>query len=75
MLGMSTASELSTALSGLGNFTFHIDNRVAEGNVSLPNLQECQRASLDTLVLISDLSLYPLGYDSDEHKSLPLPKI
>ncbi|KAI6105607.1 hypothetical protein F5141DRAFT_1124888, partial [Pisolithus sp. B1] len=75
MLGMSTASELSTASSGLGNFTFHIDNGVAEGNVSSPNLQERQRASLDTLVLISDLSSYPLGYDSDEHKSLPLPKI
>ncbi|KAI6119371.1 hypothetical protein EDD16DRAFT_1581799, partial [Pisolithus croceorrhizus] len=75
-LGMSTASELSTASSGLGNFTFHVDNRVAESNVPSPNLQERQRASLDTLVLISHLSSHSLGYDRDEHENLPpLPKI
>ncbi|KAI6119368.1 hypothetical protein EDD16DRAFT_1581768, partial [Pisolithus croceorrhizus] len=75
-LGMSTASELSTASSGLGNFTFHIDNGVAESNVPSSNLQERQRASLDTFVLMSDLSSYPLSYDGDEHENLPpLPKI
>lgn len=75
MLGMSTASELSTASSGLGNFTFHIDQGVGESNLPSPNLQERQRASLDTLALMSDLSSYPLSYDGDEHGNLPpLPK-
>ncbi|KAI6047207.1 hypothetical protein EDC04DRAFT_2949419 [Pisolithus marmoratus] len=75
MLGMSTASELSTASSGLGNFPFQIDHGGAEGSAPSSNLQGRQRASLDTLALMSDLSSYPLGYDRDEHDSLPpLPK-
>ncbi|KAI6151945.1 hypothetical protein BKA82DRAFT_4105195 [Pisolithus tinctorius] len=75
MLGMSTASELSTASSGLGNFPFQIDHGGTEGSMPSSNLQGRQRASLDTLALMSDLSSYPLGYDRDEHESLPpLPK-
>ncbi|KAL4081845.1 hypothetical protein V8B97DRAFT_1913769 [Scleroderma yunnanense] len=74
-LGMSTASQLSTASSGLGNFPFQIDHGGTEGSLPSSILQGRQRASLDTLALMSDLSSYPLGYDRDEHDSLPpLPK-
>jgi len=74
-LGMSTASQLSTASSGLGNFPFQIDHGGTEGSLPPSLLQGRHRASLDTLVLMSDLSSYPLGYDRDEHGSLPpLPK-
>ena len=74
-LGMSTASQLSTASSGLGNFPFQIDHGGTEGSLPPSLLQGRQRASLDTLALMSDLSSYPLGYDRDEHGSLPpLPK-
>ncbi|KAG6336607.1 hypothetical protein ID866_2483 [Astraeus odoratus] len=74
-LGMSTASQLSTASSGLGNFPFQIDHGGTEGSMPSSTLQGRQRASLDTLALMNDLSSYPLGYDRDEHGSLPpLPK-
>ncbi|KAI9574478.1 hypothetical protein HD554DRAFT_2047304 [Boletus coccyginus] len=75
ILGMSTGSQLSTASSGLGNFPFQIDHGGTEMTQSLSPPQERQRASLDTLALMSDLSTYPLGYDRDDHESLPpLPK-
>ncbi|KIJ20080.1 hypothetical protein PAXINDRAFT_166233 [Paxillus involutus ATCC 200175] len=75
MLGMSTASQLSTASSGLGNFPFQIDHGGAESTQPPSVFQGRQRASLDTLALMSDLSSYPLGYDRDDHGSLPsLPK-
>lgn len=75
ILGMSTGSQLSTASSGLGNFPFQIDHGGME-TIHPPSApQERQRASLDTLALMSDLSSYPLGYDRDDHESLPpLPK-
>ncbi|KAJ7744458.1 hypothetical protein DFH07DRAFT_1063353 [Mycena maculata] len=64
-LGMSTASQFSTASSGLGSFPFQIDS----GNSSESNPPTAfngrQRASLDTLALTSDLSSYPLGFDRD----------
>lgn len=75
ILGMSTGSQLSTASSGLGNFPFHIDHGGTEPVHPLSALQERQRASLDTLALMTDLSSYPLGYDRDDHANLPpLPK-
>ena len=75
ILGMSTGSQLSTASSGLGNFPFQIDHGGTETIQPPSALQERQRASLDTLALMSDLSTYPLGYDRDDHESLPpLPK-
>ncbi|KIJ70499.1 hypothetical protein HYDPIDRAFT_172302 [Hydnomerulius pinastri MD-312] len=78
MLGMSTASQLSTASSGLGNFPFQIDHGTSETSQppsAFPQGQGRQRASLDTLALMSDLSSYPLGYDRDERESYPpLPK-
>lgn len=75
ILGMSTGSQLSTASSGLGNFPFQIDHGGTEA-AHLPSASQIhQRASLDTLALMSDLSSYPLGYDRDEHDSFPpLPK-
>ena len=66
ILGMSTGSQLSTASSGLGNFPFQIDNGPTEGTHSSSPFQGRQRASLDTLALMSDLSSYPLGYDRDD---------
>ncbi|KAJ7095357.1 hypothetical protein B0H15DRAFT_829187 [Mycena belliarum] len=70
-LGMSTASQFSTASSGLGSFPFQIDS----GNSSELNPPTAfngrQRASLDTLALTSDLSSYPLGFDRDS--AIPLP--
>ncbi|KAH0840119.1 hypothetical protein J3R83DRAFT_1095 [Lanmaoa asiatica] len=75
MLGMSTGSQLSTASSGLGNFPFQIDHGGTEAIHPPSTSQPRQRASLDTLALMSDLSSYPLGYDRDDHDSLPaLPK-
>ncbi|KAJ6539328.1 hypothetical protein B0H19DRAFT_1382017 [Mycena capillaripes] len=75
-LGMSTASQFSTASSGLGSFPFQIDS----GNSSDANpptafsgiVNGRQRASLDTLALTSDLSSYPLGFDRDS-VAVPLP--
>ncbi|KAJ7498950.1 hypothetical protein FB451DRAFT_1548693 [Mycena latifolia] len=74
-LGLSTASQFSTASSGLGSFPFQIDS----GNGSELNpptafngiVNGRQRASLDTLALTSDLSSYPLGFDRDS--AVPLP--
>jgi len=66
VLGMSTGSQLSTASSGLGNFPFQIDSGATEGIHPPSTLQGRQRASLDTLALMSDLSSYPLGYDRDD---------
>ncbi|KAG6378917.1 hypothetical protein JVT61DRAFT_13202 [Boletus reticuloceps] len=71
ILGMSTGSQLSTASSGLGNFPFQIDHGGTE--TTHPPSALRQRASLDTLALMSDLSSYPLGYDRDDHESLPPP--
>lgn len=74
-LGMSTGSQLSTASSGLGNFPFQIDHGGTEGTHAPSASQGRQRASLDTLALMSDLSSYPLGYDRDDHDAIPaLPK-
>lgn len=67
-LGLSTASQFSTASSGLGSFHFQIDS--GEGGGAPPSAfggggGGRQRASLDTLALTSDLSSYPLGFDRD----------
>jgi len=75
-LGMSTASQFSTASSGLGSFPFQIDS--GNGSESNPPtafsgiVNGRQRASLDTLALTSDLSSYPLGFDRDS-VAAPLP--
>ncbi|KAG9317658.1 hypothetical protein JVU11DRAFT_1869 [Chiua virens] len=75
ILGMSTGSNLSTASSGLGNFPFQIDHGGTEASQTPPSTsQGRQRASLDTLALMSDLTSYPLGYDRDDHGVPPLPK-
>jgi hypothetical protein len=65
MLGMSTASQMSTASTGLGSFPFQIDNGSDRPDSTLqpPVPFNRQRASLDTLALTSDLSSYPLGFD------------
>ncbi|KAI4518828.1 hypothetical protein K525DRAFT_287907 [Schizophyllum commune Loenen D] len=73
MLGMSTASQLSTASSGLGSFPFQIDNGPGSDDSHAANppssyppaYGERHRASLDTLAITSDLSSYPLGFDRD----------
>lgn len=71
LLGLSTASQLSTASSGLGSFPFQIESghstdvrasAAVDGGVR-------QRASLDTLALTNDLSSYPLGFDQDARDS------
>ncbi|KAJ7129713.1 hypothetical protein C8R44DRAFT_615109 [Mycena epipterygia] len=75
-LGLSTASQFSTASSGLGSFPFQIDS--GNGTDSNPPtafngiVNGRQRASLDTLALTSDLSSYPLGFDRDS-VAMPLP--
>ncbi|KAJ3547654.1 hypothetical protein NMY22_g1566 [Coprinellus aureogranulatus] len=73
MLGMSTASQLSTASTGLGSFPFQIDSGSDRPDSTLqpPVPFNRQRASLDTLALTSDLSSYPLGFDRD---SVPPPR-
>lgn len=72
-LGMSTASQMSTASTGLGSFPFQIDSGSDRPDSTLqpPVPFNRQRASLDTLALTSDLSSYPLGFDRD---SLPPPR-
>lgn len=76
-LGMSTGSQMSTASSGLGSFTFHIDTgssmpqRDSNAPTSFPTGAGRQRASLDTLALTSDLSSYPLAHDQSVP---PMPK-
>lgn len=83
MLGMSTASQSSTASNGLGSFPFQIDDGSGappssfNGNFSQShgssNVNGRQRASLDTLALTSDLSSYPLGFDNSNNQP-PLPR-
>lgn len=68
-LGLSTASQVSTASSGLGPFPFQIDSGGNDGSTPPSAFQGRQRASLDTLALMSDLSSYPLSYDRDERES------
>ena len=67
MLGLSTASQLSTSSSGLGSFPFQIDSGSGIEGVGVPPsaFNGRQRASLDTLALTSDLSSYPLGFDRE----------
>ncbi|KAG6916094.1 hypothetical protein DXG01_008421 [Tephrocybe rancida] len=70
-LGMSTASQMSTASSGLGSFPFQIET--GDGPAPPPSsFNNRQRASLDTLALTSDLSSYPLGFDRDSVQ-VPMP--
>ena len=64
LLGMSTASQLSTASSGLGSFPFQIGSDPA--TFETPPGYNRRRASLDTLALTSDLSSYPLNFDHDQ---------
>ncbi|KAG2156036.1 hypothetical protein DEU56DRAFT_897127 [Suillus clintonianus] len=68
-LGLSTVSQVSTASSGLGPFPFQIDSGSSDGITPPSAFQGRQRASLDTLALMSDLSSYPLSYDRDERES------
>ncbi|KAF8076357.1 hypothetical protein FPV67DRAFT_1406949 [Lyophyllum atratum] len=71
-LGLSTASQFSTASSGLGSFPFQIDS--GDGPAPPPpSFHNRQRASLDTLALTSDLSSYPLGFDR-ESVQVPMPQ-
>ncbi|KAJ7276377.1 hypothetical protein B0H12DRAFT_1318825 [Mycena haematopus] len=73
-LGMSTASQFSTASSGLGSFPFQIDSGNSTDSMNPPvPFNGRQRASLDTLALTSDLSSYPLGFDRDS-VAIPLPQ-
>jgi len=75
-LGMSTASQFSTASSGLGSFPFQIDsgNNTDSMSINPPvPFNGRQRASLDTLALTSDLSSYPLGFDRDS-VAIPIPQ-
>jgi len=68
-LGLSTVSQVSTASSGLGPFPFQIDSGGNDGCTPSSAFQGRQRASLDTLALMSDLSSYPLSFDPDERES------
>lgn len=74
-LGLSTASQFSTASSGLGSFPFQIDSGTSTDNGSAPPsaFNGRQRASLDTLALTSDLSSYPLGFDRDSVQGTQAP--
>ncbi|KAF6762637.1 hypothetical protein DFP72DRAFT_876437 [Ephemerocybe angulata] len=72
-LGMSTASQLSTASTGLGSFPFQIDSGSDRPESLQPPVPfNRTRASLDTLALTSDLSSYPLGFDRDS--TVPPPR-
>jgi protein OPY2 len=74
MLGLSTASQLSTASSGLGSFPFQIDSGSGIDGAGAPSaFNGRQRASLDTLALTSDLSSYPLGFDRESVEVPPKP--
>lgn len=68
-LGLSTVSQVSTASSGLGPFPFQIDSGGTDGSTPPSASQGRQRASLDTLALMNDLTSYPLSYDRDERES------
>ncbi|KAF7355300.1 Opy2 domain-containing protein [Mycena sanguinolenta] len=72
-LGMSTASQFSTASSGLGSFPFQIDSGNSTDSTPPVPFNGRQRASLDTLALTSDLSSYPLGFDRDS-VAIPVPQ-
>ncbi|KAF7789445.1 hypothetical protein EIP86_000390 [Pleurotus ostreatoroseus] len=77
-LGMSTASQSSTASNGLGQFPFQIDSGngpvAADASGSPPSsFLGRQRASLDTLALTADLSSYPLGFDKAAMENYPGP--
>ncbi|KAF5393834.1 hypothetical protein D9757_000031 [Collybiopsis confluens] len=71
-LGLSTASQLSTASTGLGSFPFHIDTGNSTDSPAASAFNGRQRASLDTLAITSDLSSFPLGFDRDS-VTVPLP--
>lgn len=72
MLGLSTASQLSTSSSGLGSFPFQIDSGSGIEGAGAPSaFNGRQRASLDTLALTSDLSSYPLGFDRESVQVSP----
>ncbi|TFK28762.1 hypothetical protein FA15DRAFT_664812 [Coprinopsis marcescibilis] len=63
-LALSTASQFSTASTGLGSFTFQIDD-APEIPPNPTFLGRRQRASLNTLALTNELSSYPLGFDRE----------
>ncbi|KAK7696160.1 hypothetical protein QCA50_000811 [Cerrena zonata] len=76
VLGLSTASQSSTASNGLGSFPFQIDTGVTTDSASSTTPSSYassgrQRASLDTLALTSDLSSYPLGFDKNIMEHYP----
>ena len=76
VLGLSTASQSSTASNGLGSFPFQIDTGVTSDAASSTTPSSYassgrQRASLDTLALTSDLSSYPLGFDKNIMEHYP----
>ena len=81
VLGMSVASQSSTASNGLGSFHFQIESgapaettSVAPSSFNNKNdaaAGQRKRASLDTLALTSDLSSYPLGFDKSPVPPVP----
>ncbi|KAH9854941.1 hypothetical protein C2E23DRAFT_45400 [Lenzites betulinus] len=81
VLGMSVASQSSTASNGLGSFPFQIDSGASQGNppsspppsayAGSDGSSMRKRASLDTLALTSDLSSYPLGFDKGNAPPVP----
>ncbi|KAI0832817.1 hypothetical protein BC628DRAFT_1310089 [Trametes gibbosa] len=81
VLGMSVASQSSTASNGLGSFPFQIESGASADNTpSSPppsayagsdGSSMRKRASLDTLALTSDLSSYPLGFDKANAPPVP----
>ena len=83
VLGMSVASQSSTASNGLGSFPFQIDTGASQesnmstapssfsGSSSDGSSVQRKRASLDTLALTSDLSSYPLGFDKTPPPPVP----
>ncbi|TFK43555.1 hypothetical protein BDQ12DRAFT_675169 [Crucibulum laeve] len=64
-LGLSTASQFSTASSGLGSFPFQIDSGANSEQPPPSAFNGRHRASLDTLAITSELATYPLGFDRD----------
>lgn len=76
---LSVASQSSAMSSGLGSFPFQIDSGTAEGGNTVSSSPPSaflgrQRASLDTLALTSDLSSYPLGFDTKANNYPPSPR-
>jgi len=66
---LSTASQFSTASSGLGNFPFVVEDLPPSPMPPLSATGSGRvRASLDTLALTADLSSYPLGFDHEDVK-------